>query len=61
MSHQDDSGTETMTKKSDEKSAKKGGGQAGLTVPKDGATKSATGKEARAGSDKIIFIRFKIF
>jgi hypothetical protein len=53
-----------MTKKSDEKSAKKGGGQAGLTVPKDGATKSATGKEARAGSDKqkkIIFIRFKIF
>ena len=48
-SHQDDSGTETMTKKSDEKSAKKGGGPANLTVPKEGPTKSATGRETRAG------------
>jgi hypothetical protein len=52
MSHQDDSGTETLTKKSDEKSAKKGGAPAGLTVPKEGAAKSATGKETRAGDNK---------
>ncbi len=38
-----------MTKKSDEKSAKKGGAPGGLTVSKDGATKSATGKEGRTG------------
>lgn len=38
-----------MTKKSDDKSAKKGGAPASLSVPKEGATKSATGKETRAG------------
>lgn len=51
-SHQDDSGTESMTKKSDEKSAKKGGAPGNLTVPKEGPAKSATGKETRAGTDE---------
>jgi len=52
LGHQDDSGTETMTKKSDDKSAKKGGAPASLTVPKEGAAKSATGKENRAGNNE---------
>lgn len=57
MGHQDDSGTETMTKKSDEKSAKKGGAPGGsLTAPKEGAVKSATGKETRAGSNETIHL-----
>ncbi|CAM4739728.1 unnamed protein product [Rotaria magnacalcarata] len=47
--HQDDTVTETMTKKSDDKSARKGGAPSSLAVPKDSGTKSATGKEARAG------------
>ncbi|CAF4088818.1 unnamed protein product [Rotaria sp. Silwood2] len=47
--HQDDTGTESLTKKSDDKSAKKGGAPAGLAASKDTAAKSATGKEARAG------------
>ncbi len=52
MTHQDDSGTETMTKKSDEKSAKKGGAPASLTTTKEPGAKSATGKEGRAGNTK---------
>ncbi len=61
MGHQDDSGTDTATKKSDDKSAKKGGAP-GLTAPKEGATKSATGKETRAGNNKHkkIFIKYFI-
>ncbi len=47
-----------MTKKSDDKSAKKGGAPASLTVPKDAPTKSATGKETRAGNDKSKIIMF---
>ena len=53
-SHHDDSGTETMTKKSDEKSAKKGGAPGGLAVPKEGPAKSATGRETRGGMDQSI-------
>ena len=49
--HHDDAGTETYTKKSDEKSPKKAAAPASLTVPKDAsvANKAATGKENRAG------------
>ncbi|CAF4411275.1 unnamed protein product, partial [Adineta steineri] len=49
VGHQDDTGTETLTKKSDEKSAKKAGAPASLTVPKDTTTKAAAGKESRTG------------
>ena len=50
--NQDDSGTEIMTKKSDDKSAKKGGAPTALTATKDAGAKSATGKETRPGNDK---------
>lgn len=43
-----------MTKKSDEKSAKKGGAPGGLAVPKEGPAKSATGRETRGGIDSSI-------
>ncbi|CAF1130028.1 unnamed protein product [Rotaria sp. Silwood1] len=48
LGHQDDTGTEILTKKSDEKSAKKAGAPASLAA-KDAGAKSATGKETRAG------------
>jgi hypothetical protein len=66
LGHQDDSGTETMTKKSDDKSAKKGGAPASLTVPKEAGAKSATGKETRAGNNEykktnIYYIYIKLY
>ncbi|UJR30270.1 hypothetical protein I4U23_017808 [Adineta vaga] len=53
--HQDDTATETLTKKSDEKSQKKAGAPASLTVPKDPTTKAAAGKESRTGKDSKRF------
>lgn len=49
--HHDDAGTETYTKKSDDKSPKKGAAPSSLNVPKDAsvANKAAAGKENRAG------------
>ncbi|CAF1182417.1 unnamed protein product [Rotaria sordida] len=51
--HPDDIGTESMTKKSDDKSAKKGGAPASLAASKDAGAKSATGKETRTGGGPI--------
>ena len=59
MIHQDDSGTETLTKKSDEKNSKKGGAPVGLTVPKDATTKS-TGKESRTGKNRKQYLRNEV-